>query len=167
MWQSLFWKAGFFALTWPMLLSELLLMPFFWVRSNVDPQKSIYEWRHPPPDPRLAQMVRHSALPRVSVCQRIGDSTPRLSLGLTSRFLRCSKSCCGGARNTESGLKVEYSCLRRTTLAPGEGLLDYSNVPKEIERSVVPHATYAYHTHGTTLRSVQLYLIPPKQDVIP
>jgi len=86
------------------------------------------------------------------------------SQGLCVSVNRCSKSCCGGARNTESGLKVEYSCLRRTTLAPGEGLLDYSNVPKEIERSVVPHATYAYHTHGTTLRQIEVNLDLPSPD---
>ena len=78
----------------------------------------------------------------------------------SSLLLRCSKSCCESARKTDGGVKVEYSCLRRTTLPSGEGHLDYSNAPKEIERSVVPHAKYAYHTHGTTLRSVQPFLTP-------
>jgi len=83
------------------------------------------------------------------------------SQGLCVSENRCSKSCCEGARKTDGGVKVEYSCLRRTTLASGEGHLDYSNAPKEIERSVVPHAKYAYHTHGTTLRQIEVNLDLP------
>ena len=111
-----------------------------------------------PPDQRRAQWDKPSALPRASVWLRIGlhkTPTDTFLLVFKSSLLRCSKSCCEGARKTDGGVKVEYSCLRRTTLASGEGHLDYSNAPKEIERSVVPHAKYAYHTHGTTLRSIQ------------
>ena len=143
-----------------MLLSKLLLMSLFRVRINANPRKDTLH----PPDPRLVQLDKHSALPRVSVCPRIGlKLLPRLSFPLT---FRCSKSCCGGARNTEGGVKVEYSCLKRTTLGPGEGLLDYSNTPKETGNSVVPHATYVYRTHGTTLRSVQSFSFLSAQNVI-
>jgi len=58
-------------------------------------------------------------------------------------------------------VKIEYSCLKRTTLLPGEGLLDYSNAPKKTEKSVVPHATYTYQTHGTTLRQIEVNLDLP------
>ena len=63
-------------------------------------------------------------------------------------------------------MKVEYSCLKRTTLGLGEGLLDYSATPKETGNSVVPHATYVYRTHGTTLRSVQSFPFLSAQNVI-
>ena len=57
-------------------------------------------------------------------------------------------------------MKIEYSCLKRTTLLPGEGLLDYSSAPKKTEKSVVPHATYTYQTHGTTLRFNHFHSYP-------
>ena len=88
MWQRLFWKAGFVAFTWPMLLSELLLMPLFWVRSNVYSQWGYLKtsssgwyqmlthdeeaWKIHSPDQQLAELDKPSALPRASVCLRIG-----------------------------------------------------------------------------------------------
>ena len=68
---------------------------------------------------------------------------------------RCSKSCCEAERSSAGGLKVQYSCLTRTRLAPGEGLLDYSDTLEETgDKAVVPHATYAFHTRGSTLKWV-------------
>ena len=45
--------------------------------------------------------------------------------------------------------------MTRTTLAPGEGLFDYSDTLEETgDKAVVPHATYAFHTRGSTLKWV-------------
>jgi len=52
--------------------------------------------------------------------------------------------------------------LTRTTLAPGEGLLDYSNTLEETgDKAAVPHATYAFHTRGSTLKQIELNLDLP------
>ena len=45
--------------------------------------------------------------------------------------------------------------MTRTTLASGEGLLDYSDKLEETgDKAVVPHAFYAFHTRGSTLKWV-------------
>ena len=75
-----------------------------------------------------------------------------MSSGLTYDLLRCSKSCCGGSRNTDGGVRVDYSCLQRAKLTSGEGDLDYSNATQDVERRMVPHANYTYLTPSTTLR---------------